>query len=429
MRIPNEGPGKSSWWVINPDAKTGRPARRRAVSIDTPAAGTSKSDTKRRGRQRRSGSKGAIDTAAAAAGSPASSPAPSLVKSETDAAFSQHCLTPSSLCDSDSSVFGSTSPYDGFSPLGDAVPFTGPLPGTSEQFGTDCYRDQESSSFLPADISSLADPLSSLSVSSNHYLTALDVDGPFPPITIDSAPVNPAPSTYVAPFQPTLSPISGTPLATPLATPLGTPPALRHALRYVQSEEGQYPYMSGRSQSIEQLYYHPQQGHCSQSYSQQTGMRSAGSWQHLNTGYYPPCNPPPYFSQSWSPNTMSFRGCAGQRVSLTPNEYHPLMPPIQHEPNRLTHHPMSGMGMMQGSPVYGNTGRHLNQSSSERFSSDIDILLKDGFEGCNVDSFFLSETSQSEGGLVFDFEHFQEDNQNQPGGANSTWGHEGQWVH
>lgn len=419
MRIPNEGPGKSSWWVINPDAKSGRPARRRAVSTDTPATGISKSDTKRRGRQRRSTSKGAIDTAAAAAGSPASSPASSLVKLETDGPLSQHCLTPSSLCDSDSSVFGSTSPYEGYSPLGDAVPFTGPLPGTSEQFGTDCYHDQDSNCFLPADIASLSDPLSSLSVSSNPYLTALDLDGPFPPITIDSAPINPAPSTYVAPFQPTLSPISGTPLATPLTTPLGTPPALRHALRSIQSEDGQYPPISGRSLSTEQLYYHPQQNYN----SQQTGMRTTGSWQHLNTSYYPSCNnPPPYFSQSWSPNAVSYRGSTGQRVALTSNDYHPLMPPVQHEPSRLTHQPM---GTMQGSPVYGHTGRHVNQSPSERFPNDLDVLLRDSYEVCNMDNFFVPETSQADGGLVFDFEHFQDD---QPGGANS-WSHKGHWVH
>ncbi|XP_076445670.1 uncharacterized protein LOC143283348 [Babylonia areolata] len=35
MRIQNEGTGKSSWWVINPDAKPGKPPRRRAGSMDT----------------------------------------------------------------------------------------------------------------------------------------------------------------------------------------------------------------------------------------------------------------------------------------------------------------------------------------------------------------------------------------------------------
>ncbi|KAL8620972.1 hypothetical protein ACOMHN_035908 [Nucella lapillus] len=44
MRIQNEGTGKSSWWVINPDAKPGKPPRRRAGSMDT------KSGEKKRGR-------------------------------------------------------------------------------------------------------------------------------------------------------------------------------------------------------------------------------------------------------------------------------------------------------------------------------------------------------------------------------------------
>ena len=35
MRIQNEGTGKSSWWVINPDAKPGKTPRRRATSMDT----------------------------------------------------------------------------------------------------------------------------------------------------------------------------------------------------------------------------------------------------------------------------------------------------------------------------------------------------------------------------------------------------------
>jgi len=35
MRIQNEGTGKSSWWVINPDAKPGKAPRRRAGSMET----------------------------------------------------------------------------------------------------------------------------------------------------------------------------------------------------------------------------------------------------------------------------------------------------------------------------------------------------------------------------------------------------------
>lgn len=36
MRIQNEGAGKSSWWVINPDAKPGKaPRRPRGNSMDS----------------------------------------------------------------------------------------------------------------------------------------------------------------------------------------------------------------------------------------------------------------------------------------------------------------------------------------------------------------------------------------------------------
>ncbi|XP_013778826.1 forkhead box protein O-like [Limulus polyphemus] len=35
MRVQNEGTGKSSWWMINPDAKPGKSTRRRATSMET----------------------------------------------------------------------------------------------------------------------------------------------------------------------------------------------------------------------------------------------------------------------------------------------------------------------------------------------------------------------------------------------------------
>ncbi|RZF40582.1 hypothetical protein LSTR_LSTR007465 [Laodelphax striatellus] len=35
MRVQNEGTGKSSWWMVNPDAKPGKSARRRATSMET----------------------------------------------------------------------------------------------------------------------------------------------------------------------------------------------------------------------------------------------------------------------------------------------------------------------------------------------------------------------------------------------------------
>lgn len=47
MRVQNEGTGKSSWWMLNPDAKPGKSVRRRAASMET-----SKYE-KRRGRVRK----------------------------------------------------------------------------------------------------------------------------------------------------------------------------------------------------------------------------------------------------------------------------------------------------------------------------------------------------------------------------------------
>lgn len=34
MRVQNEGTGKSSWWVLNPDAKPGKSTRRRANTME-----------------------------------------------------------------------------------------------------------------------------------------------------------------------------------------------------------------------------------------------------------------------------------------------------------------------------------------------------------------------------------------------------------
>lgn len=51
MRIQNEGAGKSSWWVINPDAKPGRNPRRRAATMESATKATL--DKKRRGARKR----------------------------------------------------------------------------------------------------------------------------------------------------------------------------------------------------------------------------------------------------------------------------------------------------------------------------------------------------------------------------------------
>jgi len=61
MRIQNEGAGKSSWWVINPDAKTGRNPRRRAT-MD--ASTKNAIDKKRRGARKRVEMQGSVNSLA-----------------------------------------------------------------------------------------------------------------------------------------------------------------------------------------------------------------------------------------------------------------------------------------------------------------------------------------------------------------------------
>nr|ADN44513.1 forkhead-like transcription factor variant b [Parastrongyloides trichosuri] len=53
MRIQNEGAGKSSWWVINPDAKNGRSQRRQRDRSNTIDTTKSSIDKKRRGAKKK----------------------------------------------------------------------------------------------------------------------------------------------------------------------------------------------------------------------------------------------------------------------------------------------------------------------------------------------------------------------------------------
>ncbi|GAB1610961.1 hypothetical protein Ahia01_001383000, partial [Argonauta hians] len=53
MRVPNEGSGKSSWWVINPDAKPGKSPRRRAGSMETKVYEKKKNRAKKKADQLR----------------------------------------------------------------------------------------------------------------------------------------------------------------------------------------------------------------------------------------------------------------------------------------------------------------------------------------------------------------------------------------
>ncbi|XP_075971807.1 forkhead box protein O-like isoform X2 [Anticarsia gemmatalis] len=72
MRVQNEGTGKSSWWMINPDAKPGKSVRRRAASMET-----SKFE-KRRGRVKKKAEILRNGVAADATPSPSSSVSESL---------------------------------------------------------------------------------------------------------------------------------------------------------------------------------------------------------------------------------------------------------------------------------------------------------------------------------------------------------------
>nr|AGA16632.1 forkhead transcription factor DAF-16 [Pristionchus pacificus] len=76
MRIQNEGAGKSSWWVINPDAKPGRnPRRTRATTMDT--ATKAVMDKKRRGARKKvmdlRGSSSALSVSSSGVGGSSSS--------------------------------------------------------------------------------------------------------------------------------------------------------------------------------------------------------------------------------------------------------------------------------------------------------------------------------------------------------------------
>lgn len=55
MRVQNEGTGKSSWWMLNPDAKPGKSVRRRAASMETSKFEKRRGRVKKRVEQLRNG--------------------------------------------------------------------------------------------------------------------------------------------------------------------------------------------------------------------------------------------------------------------------------------------------------------------------------------------------------------------------------------
>ena len=55
VRVQNEGTGKSSWWMLNPDAKPGgKTSRRRTTSVEGANGVGGRGEIKRRGRNRKS---------------------------------------------------------------------------------------------------------------------------------------------------------------------------------------------------------------------------------------------------------------------------------------------------------------------------------------------------------------------------------------
>ncbi|XP_023317897.1 forkhead box protein O [Trichogramma pretiosum] len=75
MRVQNEGTGKSSWWMINPDAKPGKSARRRATSMETSKFEKRRGRAKKKVEAIRNGSVGSSNLQAAAARAAASAAA------------------------------------------------------------------------------------------------------------------------------------------------------------------------------------------------------------------------------------------------------------------------------------------------------------------------------------------------------------------
>ncbi|XP_072939769.1 forkhead box protein O isoform X3 [Epargyreus clarus] len=55
MRVQNEGTGKSSWWMINPDAKPGKSVRRRALSMETSKCEKRRGRVKKKAEQLKNG--------------------------------------------------------------------------------------------------------------------------------------------------------------------------------------------------------------------------------------------------------------------------------------------------------------------------------------------------------------------------------------
>lgn len=76
MRVQNEGTGKSSWWMLNPDAKPGgKTSRRRTASVEGNGNCSARGpDFKRRGRSKKNSN--AVSAASGLRNGPDSTPSP-----------------------------------------------------------------------------------------------------------------------------------------------------------------------------------------------------------------------------------------------------------------------------------------------------------------------------------------------------------------
>eukprot|EP00118_Oscarella_pearsei_P003573 m.14897 g.14897 ORF g.14897 m.14897 type:complete len:566 (+) comp26034_c0_seq1:188-1885(+) len=444
MRIPNEGPGKSSWWVINRDAKPGKSTRRRAMSVDAGGGAGARGD-KRRGRHRRSTSKGVIDTIAAASGSPSPSPA-SLPVPPTHLAWSPSPVDERTL---------SVSPS-----IGSPTNFNDPL--SADSYSSSFLSHSAGYEFTPPPLETVlrAPEIEPGFVDSQvgmygagaiaaDFVTSFrdrideqggDIYGSIPP---------PPPLTsyrQVYNYKPSLSPISGSKANTPMTTPLGTPPlhrrsAIRPVTDYAESTSSQLPPPSltyhhqhvqaqpqprARSQQHQHQYHHQQQPQQQPMYRQYGSLPSpsssqglSSSWSqpypahphhqhqpqhqlHHDQGYYNQQpgygQPPPYNYSSSSgglrQQTHSHEFNQYERMHGPPADYHPLMANCAGL-SRPTYH---DMGYMPGAG-------HLH-TSPDAFPSDLDMALLNLDDVLSPEIIF-NETDQ-ETGLNFDFDHFRE---------------------
>ena len=478
MRIPNEGPGKSSWWVINHDVKPGKSTRRRAMSVDAGGGPSSSATTtaaaaamvaKRRGRHRRSTSKGVIDTAtaAASAGSPSPSPA-SLPLPPSHLAWSPSAVDELALSVSPS--IGSPTPLnDALSPDSySAVAGTSALGGaasagydfTPPPLETPLAAVHDSTAYVdPAAYAAAADfvvnslqeqlTLSDAISGGGGGADAYSSMAP-PPLLTNPYQSQAMSSSYG--YVPSLTPISGS----KATTPLGSPPIHRHAsgggMRLMSDGERYYQNSEQLSQSLplhsssysrppppsHHHQHHQQHQHYQHNrhlpYGQMATAPRSSSWSQL----YPQQHPQQQRQHPQHPQHP--QGHYGGQSYVQPPPYYAQHPAVKNEYNQYGHsvdgqplssdclHHQSGSYAVVGGGVGvgGGGGGDQVQSSGDRFPSDLDVtLFKGTFDGLTLDDvlapeIFLGEQNEQQGGaLSFDFDHFRDKDESK----SSSWVH------